>query len=95
MTVNWDQIIIHTCAEVEEYLATNRRITSEPFPAYAPDLNPVDGAWFYIKYDRIPNFAPASMTRLRKAVQRELERLRIHSELLRSFIRDSALPLFM
>jgi transposase len=94
MIIIWDQIIIHSCAEVEEYLGANRRIKSEPFPAYAPELNPVDGAWFYIKYDRLPNFSPVSMTQLRKAVRAELERLRTRPNLLRSFIRESALPPF-
>jgi hypothetical protein len=49
MTIVWDQIIIHSCSAVEEYLGTNPGIKLESFPPYAPELNPVDRAWFYIK----------------------------------------------
>jgi transposase len=48
MTLVWDQIIIHSCGAVEEYLATKPGIRLESFPPYAPELNPVDRAWFYI-----------------------------------------------
>ena len=95
MTLIWDQIIIHSCAAVVDFLATNARIKPEPFPPYAPELNPVDRAWFYIKYDRIPNFAPPNTGRLRRAVEKELKRLQSHPDLLRSFIRQSALPSFL
>jgi transposase len=95
MIVVWDQIIIHSCTVVDEYLHTAHHIKLEPFPAYAPKLNPVDRAWFYIKYDRIPNFAPSTLYQLRKKVDRELKRLTEHPNLLRSFIKYSALPPFL
>jgi transposase len=94
-TIIWDQIIIHSCGVVEEYLATCARIKPEPFPPYAPELNPVDRAWFYIKYDRIPNLVPPGIRQLRKVVERELKRLQTHPELLLSFVRQSALPSFL
>src|SRR5262249_60279440 len=95
MTVVWDQIIIHSCALVEQYLPTAPGISLESFPPYAPELNPVDDAWFYIKYDRIPNFAPSSTKQLRRAVDRELKRLRTRPDLLRSFIEGAELPSFL
>jgi len=95
MTIVWDQIIIHSCDAVETYLDANPGIRLESFPPYAPELNPVDRAWFYIKYDRIPNFAPASTGQLRKAVGHELKRLQTRPPLLESFIRQSELPLFL
>ena len=94
MTIVWDQIIIHSCNAVEQYLGTNPGIRFEPFPPYAPELNPVDRAWFYIKYNRIPNFAPVSIEQLRKAVGKELKRLQTRPALLESFIRYSELPPF-
>ena len=73
-------------------MAGTTKIKLEPFPAYAPKLNPVDRAWFYIKYDRIPNFTPSTLPQLRKAVDKELRRLSVHPELLRSFVKYSKLP---
>lgn len=93
MTIIWDQIIIHSCSVVAEFLTANPSIKSEPFPPYAPELNPVDRAWFYIKYDRIPNFTPSTTQQLRFAAEKELKRLRKCPGLLRSFIRHSELAL--
>ena len=92
MTIVWDRIIIHSSAVVLEYLATAPNITTEPFPPYAPELNPVDRVWFYLKYDRLPNFAPPTMEKLRHAVDSELKRLQKQPRLLCSFIRQSGLP---
>jgi len=93
ITIVWDQIIIHSSAVVLEYLATASNITTESFPPYAPELNPVDRAWFYLKYDRLPNFAPPTTDKLRHAVDSELKRLQKQPGLLCSFIRQSTLPL--
>jgi transposase len=93
MTIIWDQIIIHSCAAVTEYLSTNASITLEPLPPYAPELNPVDRAWFYIKYNRIPNLTPTNTGQLRRAADTELKRLRKCPSLLRSFIKYSELPM--
>jgi transposase len=93
MTIIWDQIIIHSCAVVTDYLSTNPLIQLEPFPPYAPELNPVDRAWFYIKYDRMPNLTPSSTKQLRQAAETELKRLRRCPRLLRSFVRHAKLPL--
>jgi hypothetical protein len=95
IVVIWDQIIIHSCGVMQEYLEGTTRIKLEPFPAYAPKLNSVDRAWFYIKYDRIPNFAPSTLPQLRKAVDKELKRLSVRPDLLRSFVKYSKLPPFL
>lgn len=92
-TIIWDSIIIHWCNAAAKYLSQVPHVKSESFPPYAPELNPVDRAWFYIKYDRLPNFCPPNLTALRPAVQKELQRLKRSQRLLRSFIRHSALPL--
>jgi transposase len=95
MVIIWDQIIIHSREVVQEYLKGATRIRLEPFPAYARNLNPVDEAWFYIKYDRIPNLTPSTLHQLRKAVDKELKRLSGRPDLLRSFVKFSELPPFL
>jgi transposase len=86
-------IIIHWSNVVAACMATHPRIVSEFFPPYAPELNPVDRAWFYIKYDRLENFTPGTTAQLRSSVERELKAIRATPSLLRSFIRHSGLPL--
>jgi transposase len=93
ITIIWDQIIIHSAGVVLDYLKTVPGIVTERFPPYAPELNPVDRAWFYLKYDRLPNYVPLTLTQLRSTVEDELKQLQRQPKLLRSFIRQSEVPL--
>lgn len=95
ITIIWDQIIIHSADVVLEYLQTVPDIITEPFPPYAPESNPVDRAWFYIKYGRLPNYTPPTMAKLRRSVESEIKRLQAKPDLLRSFIRQSEVPLVL
>jgi transposase len=93
MSIVWDQIIIHSSDVVLDYLKIAPEIVTESFPPYAPELNPVDRMWFYLKYDRFPNYTPPSLAKLRTSVESEMRRLQRQPDLLRSFIRRSELPL--
>jgi transposase len=73
ITIIWDQIIIHSADVVLVYLQTVPDIKTESFPPYAPELNPVDRAWFYLKYDRLPNYTPPTMGKLRHTVESEIK----------------------
>jgi transposase len=95
LTVVWDQIPIHTCDALKERLREVPGVVAEPLPAYAPELNPADGVWRYIKFSRLPNFAPPDLAALREAVSRELEHVRCRPELLRGFVRYTRLPIPM
>jgi transposase len=94
VTVVWDRIAIHDCPSLSEELAKDPGVVAELFPAYAPELNPADGIWRYIKHDRIPNYAPHDLCELRQKVTAELERLRRLPDLLRGFVRFTKLPIW-
>jgi transposase len=93
MTVIWDQIPIHEGASVAAFLAAQPDVVAEPFPPYAPELNPADGIWRYIKYGRLSNYTPYEMDELRGKVVEELDRLKESPDLLTSFIRLAKLPI--
>jgi transposase len=93
ITVVWDRIPIHECEEVDEYVAEVGDVVVEPFPPHAPELNPADGIWRYVKYGRLPNYTPSDLDVLRAKVTEELDRLRGRSELLKSFVRFTRLPI--
>lgn len=93
MTVIWDQIPIHECAQVTEFLAAHPDVVVEPLPPYAPELNPADGIWRYVKYGRLPNYTPYEMDELRSKVVEELDRLKESPDLLKSLVRFTKLPL--
>jgi transposase len=93
MTVIWDRIPIHECAQVATFLAAHPDVVAEPLPPYAPELNPADGIWRYIKYGRLANYTPYEMGELRGKVVEELDRLKESPDLLRSFVRFAKLPI--
>jgi transposase len=95
LTLVWDRIRIHDCVEVEAYLAEQGDVVAEQFPPHAPELNPADGIWRYIKYGRLANWSPPDLDVLRQKLTCELNRLRRCGRLLRSFVRFTKLPIHL
>jgi len=88
----WDRGRSHHHELVRAWLAAHRRCHIVWFPPYAPDLNPVELLWSYLKYGRLANLAADTTKDIQTAVSRERRRAARHPELLRSFFRHSALP---
>jgi len=88
----WDRGRSHQHQLVRAWLAAHRRCHLVWFPPYAPDLNPVELLWSYLKYGRLANFAADTTTDIQIAVSHERRRVARHPGLLRSFFRHSALP---
>jgi transposase len=93
VTIIWDQIPIHFGEMVDQFLADEPEAIIELIPRYAPELNPADGIWRYIKHSRLPNYTPGDLVMLRKTLRTELNRLRDQEELLKSFLRFTGLPI--
>jgi transposase len=93
ITLIWDSIPIHSANPVRAFLASHRKTVVEPFPLYAPELNPVDNLWGYVKYDRLANCTLRNLDELRKTVTVELRRLQRRSDLLESFCKRAHLIL--
>jgi transposase len=87
----WDLGRSHRAVIVRQWLAAHPSWHVTWFPPYAPELNPVEQRWTYLKYGRLANFAPETVEQVRDEVRREVRRLRPRSTLLRSFFRHSAL----
>jgi len=88
----WDRGRSHKHERVQRWLATHPRCHIVWFPPYAPDLNPVELLWSYLKYGRLANLAPDTVDDIQTNVRRERRRLARQPQLLRSFFRHSALP---
>jgi transposase len=93
--VLWDGFSIHTSEPVNKYLERHRRITLEEFPAHAPELNPVDKAWLYTKYDRLPNYAPSTLDELRHRLIQEFIALQSKPNVLAWCIAETGLNLVL
>lgn len=91
IVIFWDAIPIHCSQPVVQYLEQHDRLVVEPFPPYAPELNPVDKVWLYLKYTRLPNYVPAELPKLRNRLLGEMKKLRHNQKVLSSCIRRSGL----
>lgn len=90
--VIWDGGPMHKGDPIRELLGRTRRLTLERLPPYAPDLNPVEQLWNYLKYTELPNFAPEDAIHLDGVLLGHLQAARQDPGRLRSFFEISDLP---
>lgn len=93
ITVIWDECRIHWAWPVKKLLEENPSIEVEALPPYAPELNPVDYVWSYVKYGRLANYCPLDLAELRKTVTAELTLVAQQPKLLRSLFTHTGLTL--
>jgi transposase len=86
LLVVWDGAPIHRSRVVTEFLASEAGAGIEllPLPSYAPDCNPDEGVWGWMKRE-LANQSTPNLAVLRPQVRGVLERLRRHPELIQSF----------
>jgi hypothetical protein len=83
---------MHRGEPVEALLdGADRLLGFEPLPAYAPELNPVEELWDWLKYDELPNFAPRDVAHLDRVVNGRLFALHRDQPRLRTFLDNSPL----
>ena len=90
--VVWDRGSNHRGPLIREFLARNKRLTVEYLPGYAPDLNPVEAVWGWLKYGKLANFVPADVHELDDWVIEYLVPLKCDPDLLRAIWDGSELP---
>ena len=88
--VLWAGGPIHNGPEVRRLRARCPRLHVERFPAYAPELNPDEFLWAYLK-TALANGQPDSLRDLLAALCRLTRRVRKRPDLLRSFVTASDL----
>jgi transposase len=95
MLVIWDGSPIHRRREVKDFLARGaaRHIHIEPLPFYAPDLNPVEWQWSYLKNVDLRNLACLTLEELHVQFHLALGRMRQKPRLLTSFFEGAGLDL--
>lgn len=67
----WDGLPIHRSRDVSRHLVQQRAwLRVERFPAYAPELNPIEYCWSALKTKRLGNLRAVGMPALGLAVRR-------------------------
>jgi transposase len=84
----------HRGNSVEELLSRTSHLHLEPFPPYAPELNPDEGIWNHLK-KTLANGRPDTQTELMDVLSDEICKLSTSQQLLRGCIKQSDLPSFL
>lgn len=92
LLIVWDGLPAHRAKIVNDYLATlEGRIAVERLPAYAPELNPVEYIWSYLKQHELPNFCPKDLWSLGELARKKLARMRRRKPILAACWKQSSL----
>ena len=90
LLVIWDGAPIHRSRAVKEWLSQGAacRLQLEQLPGYAPELNPDEGVWRYLKRVELRNLVCADLGELTRQFWNAAQRLLNQPEVLRSCIRE-------
>lgn len=95
LLVIWDGSPIHRNSQVRDFLTNGaaKHIHLERLPAYAPDLNPDEGTWRYLKHIELANVCCKDLFDLRSQVDLAVSRLRRKPHIIQSFFAQAGLPI--
>jgi transposase len=83
LLVVWDGAPIHRSRPVKEFLRSlNGRVLIEQLPAYAPELNPAEGIFGYVKERKLGNLCPHSIHQLTATARKQLSAMRRRPKLI-------------
>ena len=91
--VLWDGVNPHRSVETRRFVEACSWLTVLRLPAYAPELNPVEGSWSWYKRTVVANFCPAEHHALRDRLRCARRRLTRQRPLLLGFLHKSGLCL--
>jgi transposase len=88
----WDRLSAHRARLTRDWRARQRHwLTVEWLPGYAPELNPVENLWAYLKAGDAANFCALDLADLALHISRRVRRVRTQHHLPWSFLKHSGL----
>lgn len=94
LLVIWDGVGMHKSRKVRDWLDRQKgRVALAFLPPYAPELNPVEAIWAYLKKHEIANLCPASLTEVSAYSRRRLKSMQRRPTLIRAFWKQAELEL--
>lgn len=93
-TLIWDGLNAHRSVETRTHIDAQRAwLRVVRLPAYAPELNPVEGLWAWLKQERLANVAEQGLERVATRARRGARAGRRRPDLLRGFLAKAGLSL--
>jgi transposase len=91
----WDGLSAHWSTKMRAWVDSRHDwLSVERLPAYAPDLNPVEGLWANLKGGELANLAADTLQEVIAAAERGIKRIRATHWLAYSFLRHCGLSLW-
>ena len=91
--VIWDNLNTHLSRKMRSFITGHPDwLTVIQLPAYAPDLNPVEGAWSVMK-NSLGNLTPGTTGQLAAAMRHQLDRIQRRPSLITGFLGQTGLTL--
>jgi len=86
LLIIWDGATIHRSKLLKQYLADGAaaRLHLERLPGYAPELNPDEGVWHYLKHVQLSNVCCRDLAHLRQELAAAHQCLRRKPEIIRA-----------
>jgi len=88
----WDRGNMHRGPAIRQLQANFPRLSLEFLPPYAPDLNPVEPLWNYLKYDELANYAATDVVELNGILTDQLDAICHNRQRIRTFYTMTELP---
>ena len=92
LLVIWDGAPIHRSTVVKKWLTSEEghNVWLERLPAYAPDLNAIEGLWQHLKHHELANVCCRTLTELRDQVRLAIKRVRHKPRILHGCLKQCA-----
>lgn len=88
----WDNLNTHRSAAMRALIAARPWLRIFPLPAYAPELNPVEGVWAHLK-GSLANLARHGLDQLIGLIKTRLRRMQYRPSLIDGYLAKTGLDL--
>lgn len=88
----WDRSMAHRAVKVKRFINQKPQLQSIFLPPYAPELNPVESVWGYLKMNPLANYGAGDVDALATRSRRHARSVQRKPRLLHAFLKHS--PLF-
>jgi len=91
LVVVWDGAAIHRSQKIKHYLAHGaaKWLHLERLPGYAPELNPDEGIWHYLKQVEMKNLCCADQTELRTKLTEATQRVQAKPDIVKACFKQT------
>ena len=86
----WDGLPAHRAKTVREYIESqNKWLRVERYPAYAPELSPVEFIWSPMKTKDLAHIPPKGLAHLKRMVRKSFRRIQASKLLLKNCLKKA------